>query len=104
MTLYRSLHVITDGAGSYLAGMEQGQPVWSPMPTAAIRSGLSWVNSTVAAKRCQDLRELLPNSPWGIALVELELRTGSHEWMAIRVCSWVSDDRPVSSAVMENVG
>ena len=104
MTLHRSLHVITDGAGQYLCALEQGQPVFTPMPTRAIRAGLSWVNSTVAAERCQALRELLPDSPWGIALVELELRTGSHEWIATRVCSWVSDDRPVSSAVMESVG
>jgi hypothetical protein len=103
MTLHRSLHVITDGAGSYLAGVEHGQPVFTPMPTAAIHAGLSWINSSVAAKRCQNLRELLPDSPWGIALVELELKTGSHEWVATRVCSWVSDDRPVSSAVMESV-
>jgi hypothetical protein len=103
MIINRCLHVITDGAGGYLAGMEQGQPVFSPMPTAAIRSGLSWINSSFAAKACQNLREMLPDSPWGIALVELELKTGSHEWVATRVCSWVSDDRPVSSAVMESV-
>ena len=104
MTLHRSLHVITDGAGQYLCGIDRSEAIWTPMPTRAIQAGLSWINSTVAAERCQAMRKLYPDRPWGLALVELELKSGSGAWAATSVTSWVSDDRPVSEAVLETIG
>ena len=100
MTLTRSLHVITDGAGQYLVELSEGEPVWSPMPTRAIRAGLSWINSDTAKTRCQHLRELYPARPWGIARVMLELRTASHEWVPVRVLAWTSDDTPLAEEAL----